>query len=290
MIPSTIDPAWFYSTLAQVAAAIVGLIGAILGSRLIEHLQMMRTKRSELDEQIRETQALGGMQTVDRWLQFREFLIQEIVADEDAIKNGHSTRISTQKIGWGFTKGTNEVEVEVATHKAEQESELVLVQQFLTAYPSFEGHIGNLSTPIAKLRACLKDLPVNHPAENHARNNLEWFERLGKSISQLREKLLPRSFFIVFVLLAWIAASCIVWPLAALPGFAAQNPSARFFPMGYMWIALVIGLLGLLCYFGYVLREIHNLGELVWFKREEFHKLGAGPGGVAPTVTRLGGL
>lgn len=39
------DPAWFYSSLAQTTAAIVGLIGAVLGSRIIEHIGFVR--RSE---------------------------------------------------------------------------------------------------------------------------------------------------------------------------------------------------------------------------------------------------
>ncbi len=39
---NALDPAWFYSSRAQVAGAIVGLIGALLGSRLVEHLQRMR--------------------------------------------------------------------------------------------------------------------------------------------------------------------------------------------------------------------------------------------------------
>ncbi|MDR7419326.1 MAG: hypothetical protein QN178_10505, partial [Armatimonadota bacterium] len=36
------DPAWFYSSLAQVSAAIVGLIGAVLGTRLVSHIPDMR--------------------------------------------------------------------------------------------------------------------------------------------------------------------------------------------------------------------------------------------------------
>ena len=40
------DPSWLYSSIAQAAAAIVGLVGALLGSRLIEHMKM---KQAELD-------------------------------------------------------------------------------------------------------------------------------------------------------------------------------------------------------------------------------------------------
>lgn len=81
-----IDPGWFYSTLPQVAAAIVGLLGAVFGNRLIEHLQTMRQERNELDSRIHDTQASGCMHTVDRWSKYRDFLIQEIDADKEAIK------------------------------------------------------------------------------------------------------------------------------------------------------------------------------------------------------------
>jgi hypothetical protein len=43
------EPAWFYSSLAQSCAAIVGLLGAILGSHILEHLNSLRTERHGLD-------------------------------------------------------------------------------------------------------------------------------------------------------------------------------------------------------------------------------------------------
>jgi hypothetical protein len=46
------DPAWFYLSLAQTAAAIVGLIGAVLGSRIIDHLSRLREQRRAVASQL----------------------------------------------------------------------------------------------------------------------------------------------------------------------------------------------------------------------------------------------
>lgn len=89
----------------------------------------------------------------------------------------------------------------------------------------------------------------------------------------------------VFALLAVIALGCIIWPLAALPWFTDSDPRAHYFRMEYMLIILIIGLLGLLVYFAFVLKEIHDLGRLRWFKKDEV-RMTIGEG-VVPTVTEL---
>lgn len=47
------DPNWFYSALAQSAAAIVGLIGAFVTSRVM----MMAGERSRIEKRIQEVNA-----------------------------------------------------------------------------------------------------------------------------------------------------------------------------------------------------------------------------------------
>lgn len=48
------DPNWFYSALAQSSAAIFGLIGAFMMSKIIEQAKEVRTLRSELEDLIRD--------------------------------------------------------------------------------------------------------------------------------------------------------------------------------------------------------------------------------------------
>lgn len=49
--PST-DPVWFYSSLAQASAVIVGLIGAILGTRLINHIAEVRFEKNQIETKL----------------------------------------------------------------------------------------------------------------------------------------------------------------------------------------------------------------------------------------------
>jgi hypothetical protein len=44
----SIDPAWFYSSLAQASAAVVGLIGALLGSKIHDRISVLRDERRSL--------------------------------------------------------------------------------------------------------------------------------------------------------------------------------------------------------------------------------------------------
>jgi xanthosine utilization system XapX-like protein len=52
MVDNISDTHYFYSTLSQTAAAIVGLIGAVLGSRIIEHITRLHAQRPEVQTTI----------------------------------------------------------------------------------------------------------------------------------------------------------------------------------------------------------------------------------------------
>lgn len=47
------DPNWFFSTIAQSAAAIVGLMGAVLGARTLEHIAEARVTKAVLESELR---------------------------------------------------------------------------------------------------------------------------------------------------------------------------------------------------------------------------------------------
>lgn len=258
----TTDPAWFYSSLAQASAAIVGLIGAILGSRIIDQLQLMRRERAEIAEQLRGHFSVRPLHepTIQRWQTFRSFLVREIAEHTRAIDRGQLTRTFTAEIGWDFTQGTRSQEVDVLTHQAELQRELVLLDRFLLAYPALTGEIKNLSSSVAQLRDCVRSMPENHPGLRFVLSDLQRLEALDNAILKFRAGLIPRSFPIVFLMLAWISATGVLWPLSALPGF--ENS----YPKPYMLVALGVGLIGLMAYFGYLLFELRRLGRFYWLE------------------------
>src|SRR5437879_997876 len=136
------DPAWFYSSLAQTAAAIVGLIGAVLGSRIIDHIALLRAQRRALDPRVAKTLQVHR----ERRRQFaadREYIGREIAETEAIIQNGGRERqlMGEQYLmggGWGGNVGraTNAREFKTAL-----EAELNLLRVLEAAYPAFAGPV-----------------------------------------------------------------------------------------------------------------------------------------------------
>jgi hypothetical protein len=85
------DPNWFYSSVAQSAAAFAGLFGALLISRFLHQLGLVRESRSNIlrkFHRVRDQVDDLHNQTVQYALQVRD----ELAKDEEAIERGLKTR------------------------------------------------------------------------------------------------------------------------------------------------------------------------------------------------------
>src|SRR5258708_1584137 len=75
------DPSWFYASLVQSSSAIIGLIGAVFASHIIEHLSNMREERRDLigrvDALYRQLKA-----RTEQWKKFKDFLQKKIKKSE----------------------------------------------------------------------------------------------------------------------------------------------------------------------------------------------------------------
>src|SRR4051794_16598155 len=71
-------------------------------------------------------------------------------------------------------------------------------------------------------------------------------------------RLIPRSFVFLLVVLAWLTAFAVVWPLLVLPGLAASSTK------GWIMVTFVVGLVGLFGFFAYQLYEVWRLGKFHW--------------------------
>jgi hypothetical protein len=254
------DPSWFYSSLSQAAAAIVGLVGAVLGSRIVDHIAQMRGERLSLDESV--TTVYGSLTPrLDHFVALRSFFTKEIHQDTVAIGRGEKTRPFTDEIGWTFTSGTKLEQVEVENHRQVLEDQLHLLDSILHVFPTFSGEIQEMSANLSELKRIIHSLPQEHTAKTSLQNYWETLEGLNKAISRFRSKLLPRSFVIVLFLLGWLVVVGILWPLSALPGLPELFESKTL-----MLTALGMGLLGLIFYFGYQLFEAWHLGRFYWEK------------------------
>ena len=89
------DPNWFYSSLAQCAAAVVGLLGAVLATRLQEQYSAVRTSYEEVAKQLRQLQQefRNRIAEITSFSAFADKRIEEI---ETAIKQG-TTKITVNQ-------------------------------------------------------------------------------------------------------------------------------------------------------------------------------------------------
>lgn len=254
-----IDPAWFYSSLAQASAAIVGLVGAVLGSRIVDHIALMRGERRKLDESIGDIRRhfdsrIDNLQAVERnWEENR-------TSDVEALQQGQTVRhLRYEFTAWNGSAATGSATVpDVRNHLTEVERRLELLRLILTAYSRLVGNIkeDEVTAYVDRLQHIASHIPEE--PKQIVLMDAKMLDEIIEPISRFRPRLVPISFVIVFLLLAWIALTGIIWPLSALPGL----PDA--YPKHWMLRALGAGLLGLIGYFSYQFRELRQLGRLHW--------------------------
>jgi len=87
------DPAWFFSTMSQAAAAIIGLLGALLLSRFLQELADVRSSRLQL---VQDFAGIRGTARSHRDFvrEYGAFLDRQIPLEERALGEGAKTRLS----------------------------------------------------------------------------------------------------------------------------------------------------------------------------------------------------
>jgi len=100
MMPSaTNDAAWFYSTIAQSTGALVGVLGALLGGRIVSHLVAMSGRRHEVRSNLRNVASQSNNLLHDQE-SFIQFAVGDIERDDEAIANKETERdAGTRRVG-----------------------------------------------------------------------------------------------------------------------------------------------------------------------------------------------
>jgi len=246
------DPAWFYSSLAQSSAAIVGLIGAVLGSRIIEHLTLIRNEKEKLYS-IYILPMLQHFNSINRNLEeYKEYCESEIIIDQEYIDRQQAIRVLKGYRKWGMS--TSEIkDVNPEEHKIDLERDLEDVNILVDFSFQLQGVLGeNELKEKIKLLKALQGQMTSPCFKSKIKHDSRVLESLLDPIREFKSKLLPQSFFIVFVILAWMSLAGILWPLSMLA--ANMHKTA-------MIIGLGIGIFGILGYFIYQLFEINKIGS-----------------------------
>ena len=253
------DPAWLYSSLAQASAAIVGLIGAILITRVVEHITLLRTERMGLEKTILGVWR-GLVSRRARLADFYTYATEGACRGRQAIAAGTAWREELE-LGWNHRGGEKLID-DPDTYLSQLERDVAALHVVRDAYRPLDGEItGERLQLLATSLTTAKDLADdNNGAQAILNTDLSAIDDLTRDVARFHAHRLPMSFPTIIGILAWIAAVGIVWPLTALPGIA--TPGAH--PKTWMLAAFALGLGAMLLYSAHLLTDLRRTGKLHW--------------------------
>lgn len=248
------DPEWFYSSLAQSAAAIVGLMGGVLGTRVLDRINVRRSMRIQIAPTIR---SFADDLEADR-LRFenqRLNLAVQLKQLELAKAGSRSTFYLAKDEDWLGNYSQPRNEVPIAPYEERLLRCLRILDEISKAYTLPEGitdqSLTELIDRLQKLNATAEGrLPEHH-------QHISWLKHIQQEVRRhpINEPLLP--FLFVLLILLFLAGAGIIWPLSVLPGYSGSSKVGMLF-------AFSVGVISLLGFFAWQLWELHELTVLQW--------------------------
>nr|QNO52031.1 hypothetical protein HGMICNAC_00033 [Methanosarcinales archaeon ANME-1 ERB6] len=252
------DPNWFYSALAQSAAAIVGLIGALLLTKITETSNTIRNFRAELINQKNELREKSY--PLIRKIDELERKLKEISG-----KIGNET-VGTTRYGLTGNYGFFDVEKgETDVEKIKKGLKLTSsgLEKWKYSIKNFDERVDELSgiiSSLAKIKeyACFisddfgKKLEEQLLKENDLNTWNEKFKSFKNKVDDYNKITIPQSYYIILMILAFIVIVGVIIPLGYLSAFS-----------GYSKIVLIslfsFGIFGLIFYFIYQVHWIRSI-------------------------------
>jgi hypothetical protein len=182
------DAAWFYSSLAQSAASIVGIVGAVFLTRVTDHRGRM----------VEEGHSLAG-ELVQYGETFAKAATDYTDAATLAMQRPPTTPADNQAVGEGATA------LSLLTGRVEPKR-MAAIERRLTE--------------------CERQAPGAW-AKGELHQKAEYLSLLRRKVESFRARALPRTLIAVWVLLAWLSVFGVLWPLAVLPALPQIGVSKR---------------------------------------------------------------
>lgn len=223
------DPTWIYSTLAQTAGALVGVLGAVLIGRVISHMNELQPRIAGIRQSINSVLAMAqeNLSTVMGRLNVSSF--------------------GTDGMAWYA----------------------LLAERFQRFHQQLAGEVNRDRLPeyIAPLRECVDKFPASanpslcsNDLRRPIQGNITYLEELRDRLANLDEKLVPRPLWVVFLLLAFLSVVGVAWPLVELAVLTDESS----WRLSALLVSFVGGVFALVAYFFYLLRELRVLGRFQW--------------------------
>jgi hypothetical protein len=252
------DPNWFYSSISQSAAAVIGVLGAVLVSRLLQAVVDGRRNA----ERVIDTFVSVGAGLVSRQNEIRgyaAFLAREAPLVGNLLAEAATSRQINSWQEFGMSTGGSAWNQELSPDMLKGlETDAEACNLILSSLPPvitlvrFDGEA--LRHAELSLRTVALDCPerARTMLEGHA-NGL----KDARSVyADHRRALDPSLSVTMLIVLAWLAVSGVLAPLIYV--YAGPNPV----PKTALLAAFALGILGFLLYLGSLVRDLMRLRTL----------------------------
>lgn len=262
------DPNWFFSSLSQSAAAIIGLLGAVLGSRLLHQLTVVQeNKKSILGEFLEAREKIKDAKS--QLSNYLDFLSKDISANVIALESSNGKRVIGEKRGFFYREGYMPAREETITPQtiASQKEGGKICEQLIDIFDSIL-NMRDLKCLDDKLLKNLKGFGNSMDTNNEKgfSNLTEGLEPIYEKCKLHMENLLPNSHMIMFGVLIWFSIFGLLMPLGFL--FAGSMSLWK----NILLSAFAIGILGLIIYLGITINQVREAGRLLIPKHARFSR------------------
>jgi hypothetical protein len=251
----TFDPNWFYSSLAQCAASVVGLLGAVLVSRLLDHLNIIRTNRRALLADFAGIR--NRIEKSRRYIEgYSAFLECSIPRMRSALEQGGVERTVTVTEWASFSSMVSGSSRSVPINDqilADQERDLQVCKRLLDVYmPAVSIQtLNEIGSMLPRFEAVISEIPKE--VHNHVEPHAYDLSELNRRCSEYRKSLVPWSVRSILLALIWIGGFSVLWPLSYLSSGEAKWLLLSFFGAG---------LAGLCGFFLWMMEDLKRAGRL----------------------------
>lgn len=254
MLQMVTDPSWFYSSLAQSAAAVIGLMGALFLSRLLQRMGEVAESRSRLLEEFKSVRQ--GMRNIKvQFVQpYAEWIDASLPGAEEAVRAGRPLTMGRMRSFNSDVSGQWPVDAAMVDGwRTDREDcdQLVALLDGAAAVTDIHG----LDPLIRALRAFVGE----HDGRRSAQVAQDWLrplERLARLSDIHHTQVLPRSAWTMLAILAFLGAVGVIAPLGFLIVGSVSTPQ-KLLLSGF-----AVGLFGLLVYLGLTMRDLREAGHL----------------------------
>jgi len=224
------DPTWIYSTLAQTAGALVGLLGAVLVSRVVTLMASLKPDIDDIEVRIHNT------------------IIQLRGTAAGVLPRKTDAAFGPEGMAWYGQLAPIYQKLPPTGEVTEKELEefAEALRASIKAYPAVESQTQTMQANDIRgtIQRDIDMLTIT----------------LGSKLAEFRRQSFPWSLWFIFLLLAFLSFVGVVWPLTAL----AMLTEEYLVQMQAMLWSFAVGVLALVGYFLYLFWELHQLRRFYW--------------------------